>query len=50
MFDSEEETRRRVSNIPQAVADALERLQRFGIPFLRNVVTARERTKNFNAT
>ena len=39
--DSEEEVQRRVEMVPAVVADAVDRIERFGIPFLERV--ARER-------
>ena len=41
-FDSEEETRRRVANVPDAVADAVDRLRRYGMPFFQRVASERE--------
>lgn len=41
-FDSEEETRRRVAEVPRVVADAIDRLRRYGMPFFQRVVNERE--------
>ena len=37
-FYSEEETLRRVARVPEAVADAIDKLEKYGIPFLCRVV------------
>lgn len=40
-FYSEEETLRRVARVPEAVADAIDKLEKYGIPFLHRVAEER---------
>lgn len=41
VFDSEEETLRRVAKVPEAVADAIDKLEKYGIPFFHRVAEER---------
>ena len=40
-FYSEEETLRRVTGVPEVVADAIDKLEKYGIPFLHRVAEER---------
>jgi hypothetical protein len=40
-FDSEEETLSRVARVPEAVADAINKLEEYGIPFFHRVAQER---------
>jgi hypothetical protein len=41
-FYSEEETLLRVARVPEAVADAIDKLEKYGIPFLHRVAEERQ--------
>lgn len=41
-FYADEETQRRVARVPEVVADAIQKLEEFGIPFLLGLAAKRE--------
>jgi hypothetical protein len=45
-FYSEEETLRRVAKVPEAVADAIDKLEKYGIPFLHRVAEERHAARS----